>query len=914
MPEVPSNMQEGLAHLELEAREVSPHREQTHDQGYDRRRQDSISTISSLTPYADQQPSSSFPPQGAGQQAIHVDQGPRGYTASYEHTNASAYQNAFSNGNASGSAARSLSSTQSHPLPLPPKPTDFPKLRDAGLNVPPSDEEKEEVLERARTLVLNSNDPEMQLAWAQDALSWVDTAVGSRQRIEGNGALQSPTPKIEHQLRVDAISIINFLAEQQHPKAVFLKGTWHEFGKFGYPPDKRESILLYRISAEKGYARAEYRIGTQYEGMQDMARAIKHYVRGVQAGDSASSYRLGMMTLLGQHGQQQDFRKGIEQIRFAANTADENAPQGAYVYGMLLSRELPNISIPDLFLPVDIDQAKQFIEKAAYLGFAKAQQKMGEAYELCLLGCDFNPALSLHYNALAARQGDSAADMAISKWFLCGYEGVFAKNEELAFTYAQRSAAGGLPTAEFALGYFYEIGMYVKRDIEAAKAWYSKAADHGNKDAIMRLQSISQQKVLNKRDHEQTAINRIRSQYGSKRGARPDRFKEKPSPMAPMSEEMADERTITPIPEPNHQQPRRISTARPLSVAPYPDERPKSVAPYPVDDFPAQQGSRTSSLRPLSGPIADRPSSAFGIRPLNLAPSPAQQGRGGPMRPSSSLGNMTVPPQDRSAEAGNRQRVASVGYPPQMAGYRQTSPNRVASGHQPPTAGQMPTIDDRHDGRARLQKAAPEQQRQSQPSHHRPQQLPTIPDLRHPSTSSTYSQPPSDSYSAKPLPQIAQVRPAGLPPNPAAARQGRGSPSGQYDARSHLPSQGGTPRPDRAESAQSRASVASHDSIQSMPSRVASATPNSGNRSSTAASTASSSVKPMKEGPKTFDEMGIPVQKNDSECVSTFDFLLYNKRRLTVIIDCDVTYSFYCIEENTWWLLHHESLTAITGL
>ena len=42
--------------------------------------------------------------------------------------------------------------------------------------------------------------------------------------------------------------------------------------------------------------------------------------------------------------------------------------------------------------------------------------------------------------------------MAISKWFLCGHEGVFEKNEELAFVYAQRAASSGLATAEFALG------------------------------------------------------------------------------------------------------------------------------------------------------------------------------------------------------------------------------------------------------------------------------------------------------------------------------------------------------------------------------------------------------------------------------------------------------------------------------
>lgn len=37
------------------------------------------------------------------------------------------------------------------------------------------------------------------------------------------------------------------------------------------------------------------------------------------------------MTLLGQHGQALDYERGIGLIKFAAATADENAPQGAYV-------------------------------------------------------------------------------------------------------------------------------------------------------------------------------------------------------------------------------------------------------------------------------------------------------------------------------------------------------------------------------------------------------------------------------------------------------------------------------------------------------------------------------------------------------------------------------------------------------
>lgn len=38
-----------------------------------------------------------------------------------------------------------------------------------------------------------------------------------------------------------------------------------------------------------------------------------------------------MMTLLGQHGERQDYGRGVQLIRLSAQTADENAPQGAYV-------------------------------------------------------------------------------------------------------------------------------------------------------------------------------------------------------------------------------------------------------------------------------------------------------------------------------------------------------------------------------------------------------------------------------------------------------------------------------------------------------------------------------------------------------------------------------------------------------
>ena len=46
--------------------------------------------------------------------------------------------------------------------------------------------------------------------------------------------------------------------------------------------------------------------------------------------------------------------------------------------------------------------------------------------------------------------------MALSKWFWCGAEGAFDKDENLAFTFAEKAARKGLPSAEFAMGYYKE--------------------------------------------------------------------------------------------------------------------------------------------------------------------------------------------------------------------------------------------------------------------------------------------------------------------------------------------------------------------------------------------------------------------------------------------------------------------------
>jgi TPR repeat protein len=387
----------------------------------------------------------------------------------------------------------------------------------------------------------------------------------------------------------------------------------------------------------------------QFEQSNEPLKAISYYQQGVDAGDSAACYRLGMMALLGQHGQPQDFQRGLNLIFASAETADENAPQGAYVFGMLQARELAQVSIPERFLPLDVSGARINIEKAAYLGFPKAQVKMGAAYELCEMGCEFSPALSLHYNALAARQGEADAEMAISKWFLCGYEGIFDKNEEMAFKYAQRAAVSGLGTAMFALGYFYEVGIYVSMNLKEAREWYSKAAANGNKDAAGRIESISRSKTISRKDHEMIAVSKIRKQHGS-HGLSPNDTPPVPSlPPMPPAIDMPD--------------PSRLSLHPYNYNKPYASNRPQSTAPYPVNGRDSNRPVLASQVSTFSNP-EPRPTSAFGINP-NLRPNSAAAVAGSRPDNYRPYGTPTQPRPYSNADSGGQ-------------GY--ANPNRLPSG------------------------------------------------------------------------------------------------------------------------------------------------------------------------------------------------------------------------------------------
>jgi len=131
------------------------------------------------------------------------------------------------------------------------------------------------------------------------------------------------------------------------------------------------------------------------------------------------------------------------------------------------------------------------LARASELGYAPSAYKLGECYEYGRMGCPQDSALSIHYYNIAAQQNHREACFALTAWYLVGSPGVLPQSDTEAYLWAKKAAEQGLSKAEYAVGYFTEVGIGTHRDEREALQWFRKAADHGDKRAIARLRSLT---------------------------------------------------------------------------------------------------------------------------------------------------------------------------------------------------------------------------------------------------------------------------------------------------------------------------------------------------------------------------------------------------------------------------------------
>lgn len=341
----------------------------------------------------------------------------------------------------------------------------------------------------------------------------------ARKLIEASDVLVARLPdqksrtKAREKYIFDAHKILKKLVAAQHTDAMFFLADCYGRGALGLQPDNKEAFTLYQGAAKAGHAAAAYRtavcceLGNDEGGgtRKDPLKAIQWYKRAATLGDTPAMYKMGMIQLKGLLGQPKDPREAVGWLKRAAERADAENPHALHELGLLYESAGPNDAIVR-------DEAYSFslFSQSANLGYKFSQFRLGCAYEYGLLGLQISPRDSIMWYSRAAVQEEHQSELALSGWYLTGSEGVLQQSDTEAYLWARKAAMAGLAKAEYAMGYFTEVGIGAQSNLDDAKRWYWRAAAQnfpkarerledlkkgGNKPALKSRERISRSKV-----------------------------------------------------------------------------------------------------------------------------------------------------------------------------------------------------------------------------------------------------------------------------------------------------------------------------------------------------------------------------------------------------------------------------------
>jgi TPR repeat protein len=297
---------------------------------------------------------------------------------------------------------------------------------------------------------------------------------------EGGRADAKTKLKNREKFTQEAHKLTKKLVSNQYPDAVFFLGDCYSTGRLGLAVDAKEAFNLYVTAAKLGNSQAAYRaavcceVGGQDSGTRkDPVKAVQWYRRAAQLGDVDAMYKLGLVLLRGLLSQKPNSGEAVMWLNKAIKKADENHPHALHELGLLYENPPTN---PENKVVQDLKASLDLFEQAAKLGFTKSQARLGKAFEKGELGVPMDDRASIHWYTKAAAQGEPEAELALSGWYLTGSRGVLDQSDAEAYLWARKAAMKEYAKAEFAMGYYSEVGIGCRADLEDAKRWYGRAA------------------------------------------------------------------------------------------------------------------------------------------------------------------------------------------------------------------------------------------------------------------------------------------------------------------------------------------------------------------------------------------------------------------------------------------------------
>ena len=284
--------------------------------------------------------------------------------------------------------------------------------------------------------------------------------------------------------------------------------------------ETREAYLLYKESAELGYAPAYQALSTIHlEGIgvtKDTEAGLEYAKQALDLGYEVGAFNIGWDYQMGRSGRvdtvlaEEYFNRALPQVRQLALEGDaecqnlyglyhdmglgpvtKNEETAADYFMRAANQGHPGatVNIGNCFLygkglPADHSRALDWYRKGEKLGYSRSIYGLGYMYDHGL-GVPESDSIASVYFTKSAELGNTTAYHALGLQYQNG-TGV-PQSDEKAMWWFRRGSEKGNAFCMFSLGRIYHNGIGVPRDYEEAQKWYLKAADLNNADAMVNL-------------------------------------------------------------------------------------------------------------------------------------------------------------------------------------------------------------------------------------------------------------------------------------------------------------------------------------------------------------------------------------------------------------------------------------------
>lgn len=280
-----------------------------------------------------------------------------------------------------------------------------------------------------------------------------------------------------------SVQYYKIAAELGYKKAQYKLGVCYSDG-YGVNVDYDEALRWLNKAADQGDLEALYNIGNIYRKMNiieadsiynDAVKRAKRILDS-QEYDSETMCVLGICLLKGK-GTPKDANKAFVYLKKAAEGGNSNAQ--AYLGYCYHFGE---------GVVADEDEAIKWYEQSSNQGNPMGKAILGLCY-MRAYGVVENKVLGLSLLNNAAKQGHSGSQETLGCCYLHG-EGV-VQDYNMAFSMFDKSAQRGYTKGMYNLAFCYENGLGTIANRDKARYWYEKAARKGNNNAQKALERFT---------------------------------------------------------------------------------------------------------------------------------------------------------------------------------------------------------------------------------------------------------------------------------------------------------------------------------------------------------------------------------------------------------------------------------------